>query len=554
MNTNPTTDNNEPQESFVDRGIARREFDPAEIDDAKSLFLEHGPAKCSLIVQEMRRRGWLSFVLSELAGSDNKNMSGLIAGLKWDSERLNQAREPINEANEQLNSPKTTLKTKSRLRRLSFKGWLKKTTPKWNWDWKYQNLIYRHLDRITRKESTRLMIFLPPRHGKSELVTIRYAAWRLENEPQTRIIIGGYNQKLSNRFSRNVRRIVGNECELSIERNAADEWETQSGGGLCAIGVGAGITGFGADLIIVDDPIRGRADAESSNNRDRIGEWFNDDLHTRLEPGGSIILIQTRWHEDDLAGRLKKDMNEGGEQWDIISLPALAEENDPLTRPEGAALCRARFDETALLKKKRQLGSYSFNSLYQQRPVPPGGAAFKREWFTRIVDHAPEGLRWCRGYDLAVSTKTSADFTASFRCALDRKTGDLYIADGFRKRIEFPDQRRYIVERIREERNTEHGIEEALHGQAFVQELWRETSLSRFAFRGVRVSGDKLTRSLSWANRAEAGKVVLVRGPWIDEFIEEVCQFPNAKHDDQVDAVSLAVNMIETRKYAAFGC
>ena len=194
------------------------------------------------------------------------------------------------------------------------------------------------------------------------------------------------------------------------------------------------------------------------------------------------------------------------------------------------------------------MGTYSFDALYQQRPVPRTGGLFKREWFSRVVDVAPQGLRWYRGYDLAVSTKTSADYTASFRCALDRKTGDLYIADGFRKRIEFPEQRRYIVDRIRTERNTEHGIESAIHGQAFVQELWREERLSRAAFRGVRVTTDKLTRALAWANRAEAGKVVLVRGPWINEFLDEVCAFPNARHDDQIDAVSLAVQMMDARK------
>lgn len=315
-----------------------------------------------------------------------------------------------------------------------------------------------------------------------------------------------------------------------------------------AVGAGAGVTGFGADLIILDDPIKGRAMAESKNNRERVWNWFNDDLHTRLEPGGSIILIQTRWHEDDLAGRLLRESDNGGEKWDVVSLPGIAEADDPLGRKEGEALCPERFDREALLAKKERMGTYSFAALYQQSPVPRDGGLFKREWFTRIVDTAPASLRWFRGYDLAVSTKTSADYTASFRCAIDRKTGDLYIADGFRGKIEFPEQRRYILERIREERNTEHGIELALHGQAFVQELWREQRLSRSAFRGVRVSTDKFTRALAWANRAEAGKVVLVRGPWIGEFLDEVCQFPNSRHDDQVDAVSLAVQMIETRK------
>ena len=573
-----------------------------------------------------------------------------------------------------------------------FRSWLDGEGGRWNWDWPFQRPIYHELDKITHGDSRRLMVFMPPRHGKSELVTIRYTAWRLLCEPRLRIVIGSYNQRLANRFSRRIRSIYldrlaaisrdeeTDDAALVLART--DEWETAAGGGVKAVGAGAGITGFGADLIIIDDPIKSRADAESKNNRERVEEWFHDDLMTRLEPNGSVILIQTRWHKDDLAGRLllrqpqqvqspeskvqsRQSQIHGPVSevqsradhesstldiglktldsaptldiglrtldsplaWSVIKLPALAvgcsgsptgtdiiaqgkalgrdpgnvgiNRRDPdrveqttcdvaprqgakidghvpgvtlaplihprllcsspsatrdpqlvdeIGRRPGEALCEERFSRAELLRKKTEMGSYSFAALYQQDPVPAEGGLFKREWFARIVDRPPERLRWFRGYDLAVSTKTSADYTASFRCALDAKTGDLYIADGFRGRIEFPDQRKYITGRIREERDTEHGIEEALHGQAFVQELWREEKLSAAAFRGIRAKGDKYTRALSWANRAEAGKIVLVRGPWIDAFLDEIAHFPSSAHDDQIDAVSLAVQMIETRK------
>lgn len=533
--------------------ITTRELYPDEMEDARNLFHKYGPAKCRWIVQEMKELGWTKFRRSDLVGNRLGSTIGLIKGLGWDNEYRNRRKGPLNVEISTLNSPEMGINRVIRKRRLSFKTWLGKNTPKWKWNWEYQKFIYKHLDRITRGESNRLMIFLPPRHGKSEMVTVRYAAWRLEIDPSKRIIVGGHNQKLANRFSRKIRRIVGYDADLPLEKRAVDEWETVAGGGLCAVGVGAGITGFGADLIIIDDPIRGRADAESENNREKIWEWFNDDMHTRLEPGGSIILIQTRWHDDDLAGRLLKEMEEGGEKWEVIKLPALAEPDDALNRKEGQALCPARFPAEALIAKKRKLGSYSFSALYQQRPTPAEGGLFKRGWFSHIVDRAPEGLRWCRGYDLAISTKTSADYTASFRCAIDNKTGNLYIADGFRKRIEFPEQRRYIVDRIRQEENTEHGIEEALHGQAIVQELWREERISSSLFRGIKVKGDKFSRALSWANRAEAGKVVLVRGPWISEFLDEVCQFPHGAHDDQVDAVSIAVKLMDSRRMRSFG-
>jgi predicted phage terminase large subunit-like protein len=325
--------------------------------------------------------------------------------------------------------------------------------------------------------------------------------------------------------------------------NSVSEWETSGGGVVRSVGVGAGIAGFGGGLIVIDDPVRNRADAESETFRDKVWDWFNDDIYTRLEPNASIILIQTRWHEDDLAGRLLKEQEDGGEKWDVIKLPAIAEEEDDIGRKPGQALCPARYNIAALEKTKRKLGSYSFSSLYQQNPVPSVGGSFKREWFKNIIDEAPPNLRWKRGYDLAISTKTSADYTASFRCAYD-KAGNLYIADGFRKRIEYPDQRRFIIERMVSEKSTEHCVEAAMHGKALVQDLRGEASVRRYPLREVNVDTDKLTRALAWLNLAEAGKVFLVRGPWIQDFVDEVCRFPSGKHDDQVDAVSIAVSML----------
>jgi predicted phage terminase large subunit-like protein len=458
-----------------------------------------------------------------------------------------------------------------------FDKWLPATMSTWTWDWPHQLLIYRALDRITQGKSNRLMIFMPPRHSKSETVTVRYTAWRMIRDPRMNLILGCYNQRLANRFSRKIRRVAGEYTPLSKERRAVDEWETAAGGTLCAVGVGGGVTGYGAGLIVIDDPVKNRAHAESIAFRESMFDWFNDDIYTRLEPNASIILIQTRWHENDLAGRLLKEMADGGEKWDVLSLPALAEpptsagggdsttehpDGDADTsqistpppahacvsalvdwRSEGEALCPERYDREALLRIKKKIGSYAFAALYQQSPVPRDGGLFKRKWFTRIIDRAPEGLRWFRAYDLAVSTKTSADFTASFRCAKDAE-GNLYIADGYHSRIEFPEQRRYVIERMNQEKNTAHGIEEALHGRAFVQELRREIRLSGVPLKGIRADADKFTRALAWAALAEEGKVILVRGSWIDEFLDEVCRFPDATHDDQVDAVSLAVKMM----------
>jgi predicted phage terminase large subunit-like protein len=205
-----------------------------------------------------------------------------------------------------------------------------------------------------------------------------------------------------------------------------------------------------------------------------------------------------------------------------------------------------------LRRIEKKLGSYSFAALYQQNPVPLDGGIFKRAWFTRIVDKAPEDLKWFRGYDLAVSTRTTADHTASIRCGMDGQ-GNIYIADGFRARIEYPEQRRYVIARMQAEKDTIHGVESALHGQALVQDILREAKLLRVVLRSIRTDTDKVTRALLWAAKAEAGKVILVRGPWTDEFIEEVCSFPNGTHDDQVDAMSLAFRMMTERRKISAG-
>ena len=268
-----------------------------------------------------------------------------------------------------------------------FEAWLRRVSPGMTWDWKYQQYVYKKLKRVTDGICKRLMIFMPPRHGKSELVTQRYAAWRLKRDPKMRVVVASYNQKLANRFSRGIRRLFATEdtentegkanklklhslhdastCSECIARankcpseratentessetnstnysassvpsvanfrhkNSESEWETKEGGGVRAVGVGAGITGFGADLVIIDDPVKGHAQAESAASRENIWEWFNSDIYTRLEPNGAIILIQTRWHEDDLAGRLLREMHDDpdAEQWEVINLPALAEE------------------------------------------------------------------------------------------------------------------------------------------------------------------------------------------------------------------------------------
>ena len=516
-----------------------RKITEEEVKACEELYIKYRGRRHRQIEVEMRAGGWPEFSRRIMYRNVARGIEygGWIRRFGWE-----QKVEQLTRETEEREAGRTT-----------FEDWLQTEPSGLKWTARHHAFICERLRLITEGTSKRLMIFLPPRHGKSELVTVRYIAWRLIRNARMNVIIGCYNQKLANRFSRKIKEITTGRVIRSHQRHAAEEWETAPGGSVKAVGVGSGITGFGGDLVVIDDPVKSRAAANSRNFRDKTWDWYKDDISTRLEPGAAVILIQTRWHDDDLAGRLLKDMEAGGEQWDVVLLPALSEGGaDMLGRAQGKSLWPERFAAETLHTIKGRLGSRSFSALYQQRPQPAGGTVFKLEWFARRVSKVPGGLRWMRGYDLAVSLKDSADYTASFRCALDKKTGDLYIADGFRKRVEYPEQRQYVIERLAAEPTTGHGIESALHGTALVQDLLRDPRTAGRSLRSVKVDGDKLIRAEAWASRAEQGHIVLVNGPWVDDFLDEVSRFTGRgdAHDDQVDAVSLACQMLNTRKGA----
>jgi len=427
--------------------------------------------------------------------------------------------------------------------------WLQQVTPQWTWTWKHQLAIDAVLNRVTRGELKRVMFFLPRRHTKTEKITVRYPAWRLEKNPETRVIVGTYNQDIADKFSRKIRRIVESRLNLSRDLKQVKDWELPEGGGVRAVGVKGGVVGYGSNIIEIDDPIKNRAEAESKKYRHRCIDWYTDDLYPTLEPNGAIILTTTRWHVEDLPGWLLKEQENGGDQWYVLSLAALIEtvqqmERDPLGRSMGQALCPERYDEAALRRIKANLSPQAWASLYQQEPIATEGAVFDVDWFNRIEDRAPDGLRWTRYWDLAASTKTSADYTCSAAVAL-AKDGTLYIRDMIRGRWEWPDAKREIIKCMKAEPRTRHGVEEALHGLAAVQDLRRERSIVNVAFRGIKVVKDKLSRALAWSERAAAGKVVLIRGPWIKAFLNEAAVFTGEgdTHDDQIDTVSGGVEM-----------
>lgn len=412
--------------------------------------------------------------------------------------------------------------------------------PTWTFDAPHLRLIAEHLDAVTRGEIDRLAIFMPPRHAKTETVTIRYPVYRLEKDPSLRMLVTGYNQQVARKFSRKTRNITINRVDLS-DKTSADEWETRAGGGLVARGVGTPPTGYGFNLILIDDPIKKREEAESPVYREKLWDWYTDDLYTRLEPGGAMILTLTRWHHDDLAARaIASEPN----RWTILRLPALAESDDPLGRKPGQALWRARYDEAALERIKqvqnKQAGAYSFESLFQQNPTPREGAFFKVGQL-QIVDAPPVRLTECRGWDLAASAG-EGDYTAAVKLGVDRD-GIWYILDMQRGQWS-PDERDNMMKQIAALDGYGVRIRMAQDpGQAGVDQAVRLTRmLAGYGVRSERVSGDKTTRASGLAAQLNAGNVRLVRGAWNSTLIEEFRQFPQGKHDDIVDATADAFN------------
>ena len=207
----------------------------------------------------------------------------------------------------------------------------------------HHGIICTALEAVERGECNRLMIFCPPRHTKSELASRRFPSWYIGRHPDRQLIGASYNGALASDFGRAVRNISASpeysqlfpDCELAADSRAANRWNTEVGGAYVAAGVGTAITGRGAHLALIDDPVKDRSDADSQTVRDHTWNWYTNVLYTRLMPGAAIVLIMTRWHEDDLAGRLLEQQDEGGEAWEVINLPALGEGND--WRAEGEA-------------------------------------------------------------------------------------------------------------------------------------------------------------------------------------------------------------------------
>lgn len=398
-------------------------------------------------------------------------------------------------------------------------------------------LIAEKLEAVERGEIKRLMITMPPRHGKSELASRRFPAWYMGRNAGKQIIAASYNSDLANDFGREVRNIVGSpefqvlfEVDLAQDSKAANRWHTSAGGMYVAAGVGTAITGRGADVLLIDDPFKDRQEADSEITRQRVWDWYTSTAYTRLMPGGAVVVINTRWHDDDLSGRLLAEQEQEGDKWELLSLPAIA---------DGAALWPEWYPIERLEQIKAVLPARDWNALYQQNPIPDDGDYFKSAWFGEY-DELPENLRMYGASDYAV-TDGDGDFTEHGIAGVDANN-NLYIADWWRGQTTsdvWIDKKCDLIIKhaphcwFGEAGPIRRAIEPFLMGRMQAREAYCRIEW-------LASINDKPTRARPIQAMASMGKVMLPKNaPWKHELLSQLLRFPAGKYDDGVDVLSL---------------
>lgn len=414
---------------------------------------------------------------------------------------------------------------------------------------RHHRLIAEKLQAVEQGQIKRLMVFAPPRHGKSEIVSRRFPAWYLGRNPGRQFIGASYGADLASDFGRDVRNIVGSSefsalfhgVSLAEDSAARNRWHTNAGGSYLGAGVGSAITGRGAHLLCIDDPTKDREAAESATIREATWNWYTAVAYTRLMPGGAIVLTTTRWHSDDLAGRLLEQMAAGGDQWDVLSLPAIDE--------AGEALWPEAYDAAALRQIRAAIGERDFAALYQQTPTVAEGAIFAVEQIA-IRDIPPAGRgQWVRAWDLAATAATGGrnpDWTCGvlLHIAPDNR---LTVCDVVRFRAAPEGVEKGIVETANKDgRRVTVSIPQDPGAAGKSQSEYLARQLLGFTVRTSRETGSKATRAMPVASQANSGNLSICRGPWNRAFLEELRGFPNSPHDDQVDALSRAFNELAT--------
>jgi predicted phage terminase large subunit-like protein len=420
--------------------------------------------------------------------------------------------------------------------------------------------ITRRLEKfsadVAAGRSPRLMICCPPRHGKTHIVSQRFPVWHMARYPGSEIVCASYGSELAEDNSRAARRIAADPATLEVfpalrptakrkgprhgrhdEIDRVGHWRVPNGSSYFATGVGGALTGLGASVLVLDDVIKGRAEAESQTIRDSIWHWYADVARTRLAPGGGILSMGTRWHQLDPLGRLLAAEAEGGEKWELVIYPAIAEQDEPHRRA-GEPLHPERYPLAELEQLRKTLGSRSFASLYQQRPAPAGGSTFKDAWFQRRYNFDAQRAPFDEiaiDVDATFKGGSGTDFVV-FQAWGRRGWTEYYLLDQVRRRMTYVECKSALRAFVRKwHRCREIAIEEKANGAALISDLGGEIP----GLVPVNPTASKEARAEISATAFEAGNVLLpASAPWVDEYIDEHLGFPNAAHDDQVDATS----------------
>jgi predicted phage terminase large subunit-like protein len=430
------------------------------------------------------------------------------------------------------------------------------------------NLLLMDCLTLVERGAIRFLgIEMPPRHSKTEICSIQFPKWCLQRHPKWRIVLASYAQQLAVLNSRRIRDYL--RGSIREEKGAEREWETIEGGGVRAVGIGSGLTGYGADLMIIDDPVKDAEEARSITTLDNHWDWYTTVARTRLQPGGRIVMPMTRWAVLDLAGRVQREgrSNPQADQWYFLTLPALAGPDDPLGRLEGDALWPAAYNRNDLLAVKA-LDADNFESLYQQNPRPDSDIKFNRSDL-RLVDGFPlsEAAQWVRSWDLAITENESSDYmvgalVAAEKLPINEETQKIlldarlpmpykvHVDDIVRQRATWPKQRQKIIETALKDGAGIHiVIEKGRLDLAAVQQIKQDLDTLGFTVRTHTPKGDKIARKGPLQIVAENGFLTFQSGDWNEECFREFEHFPTYPHDDFVDAVEQGYTVLSKAEW-----
>lgn len=447
------------------------------------------------------------------------------------------------------------------LARRNYLPYVKATFPEYNAS-KAHRFLARKLEvfeqAVRAKESPRLMIFLPPRFGKSELTSRRFPGWLLGRNPDWNVGIVSYGAELAEELSADARRVVigdeyqqifgklysaepGSTVEIDTSSRAVNNWRVAGHrGGVRAVGVGGALTGRGFDVAIVDDPIKGRKEADSELVREDLWNWYRGTFRTRMEPGGGILWVQTPWHHDEPAARLAEMASD---KWEVVRLPAIAEDNDVLGRAAGEPLDPARFGLDALLALRDDpdgVSARDWSAQYQQKPTPDEGDIFKRAWFENTKDPEVPGDVYAY-WDTAHGKNNPRRKGDRSVCSIWRRERNKYrLIHVYIGRPPYPELKRKAIELRNHFKARAIIIEDHSSGQSLIQDLKNETRIPILPWKTGNES--KVERAKAITDYWEMGTAVIsLPAHMYDAVVQEHLHFPNGKYDDLVDSCSMAL-------------